>query len=446
MEAFRVRTRGTVDGHVPGAAQMTSSFGWLDTDNAERRRMLEVIDLFKEQGTVDELGIGPIRDTFSDALFPGTSTLLTRLRYALFVPWLVERAMTGASSADEAARRLRVEEVRLIEALVDGYRDQQDGRGQGVLGQTARAKLKRMPSEVYWGPLGRWQLRTWDTSVSGHLRRGSALRGASRGRTETDDPGARDGRLDTGFDLGGLEPPHDLLRSTTFDLRPEEATILLERLRTTTAGSLLGWLLEHGDTIDLDAGSAGEFSLASAPADLRRVVDHATRFSLTIHGASLLYNLLVAEAASLPDLVDHYRERLDEWRGEVISTRTLEGWDRGELWHVLAERNGKIPSPTRTFVDAWLDAVLDSDQVEDSSRARELVAHRERRLKGGRSRLVNRSARESWKGESGTGLLDYRWGVTRRLLDDLFSALPDSARSVRTEQRADMLLTAGTTA
>jgi hypothetical protein len=34
---------------------MPSAFGWLDTDTQHRRRMLDVVDLFKEQGTIDEL-------------------------------------------------------------------------------------------------------------------------------------------------------------------------------------------------------------------------------------------------------------------------------------------------------------------------------------------------------------------------------------------------------
>jgi hypothetical protein len=37
--------------------------------------MLEVVDLFKEEGTVDELGIGSIRDARADSLFAGTSVL-----------------------------------------------------------------------------------------------------------------------------------------------------------------------------------------------------------------------------------------------------------------------------------------------------------------------------------------------------------------------------------
>ncbi len=43
-----------------------SVFAWLDTDEQERRRMLELVGLFREPGTVDELGIGTIRDALED--------------------------------------------------------------------------------------------------------------------------------------------------------------------------------------------------------------------------------------------------------------------------------------------------------------------------------------------------------------------------------------------
>lgn len=45
--------------------QVSPSFGWLDTDHSQRRRMLDVVDLFRERDTVDEIGVGPIRDTIS---------------------------------------------------------------------------------------------------------------------------------------------------------------------------------------------------------------------------------------------------------------------------------------------------------------------------------------------------------------------------------------------
>lgn len=52
---------------------MISSLTWIDLTATDRDKVRRVLDLFKEQGTVDELGLGSLRDVFSNALFPGTS-------------------------------------------------------------------------------------------------------------------------------------------------------------------------------------------------------------------------------------------------------------------------------------------------------------------------------------------------------------------------------------
>ena len=61
---------------------------WLDYSEADQRRAREIVAMFSQRESRDELGLGRIRDTLSDTLFPGTSFLLTRARYLLFVPWL----------------------------------------------------------------------------------------------------------------------------------------------------------------------------------------------------------------------------------------------------------------------------------------------------------------------------------------------------------------------
>lgn len=65
---------------------MTSALGWYAVDARQRQRMMEAVDQFRDRTTIDNLGLGTIRDAFSDTLFPGTSTLHTRLRYVLFIP------------------------------------------------------------------------------------------------------------------------------------------------------------------------------------------------------------------------------------------------------------------------------------------------------------------------------------------------------------------------
>jgi hypothetical protein len=92
---------------------MMSAFACLDYSERERRKMLNVVDLFREHDTRDELGVGSVRDAFADMLFPGTSTIMTRARYFLLVPWAylrLERLRVGSA---EIAARARQAELNL---------------------------------------------------------------------------------------------------------------------------------------------------------------------------------------------------------------------------------------------------------------------------------------------------------------------------------------------
>jgi len=63
------------------------------------------MDLFAVEPSRDELGPGGVRDALSDLMVPGTSTIQTRLRQMLFVPWLCRmagRAGGLAGGADQA--------------------------------------------------------------------------------------------------------------------------------------------------------------------------------------------------------------------------------------------------------------------------------------------------------------------------------------------------------
>ncbi|MDD5747726.1 MAG: DUF6361 family protein [Actinomycetota bacterium] len=68
-----------------------STFGWVDFGEHERRQMMEMLDLFRKPETRDEMGLGTIRDSFSDYFFPGTSTIQTRPKYMLLVPWIYRK-------------------------------------------------------------------------------------------------------------------------------------------------------------------------------------------------------------------------------------------------------------------------------------------------------------------------------------------------------------------
>lgn len=126
-----------------------STFGWLDHDEGERRRMMEVVDLFREKGTLDELGIGAIRDTWAEHFFPGTSTIQSRARYFLFIPWLyglLEHDRVPSNRADGHARKLQ---WRLVQSLRAGG----EGASKGVIGIEAGEHLQRRPDARGGGPV-----------------------------------------------------------------------------------------------------------------------------------------------------------------------------------------------------------------------------------------------------------------------------------------------------
>jgi len=97
---------------LPTLSFMPSSFTWLDYSEHERRKMLDVIDLFGEKTTRDELGLGGVRDAFADLLFPGTTTIQTVAKYFLFVPWMymnLERKQVPSSKVAELVEVCRID-------------------------------------------------------------------------------------------------------------------------------------------------------------------------------------------------------------------------------------------------------------------------------------------------------------------------------------------------
>lgn len=392
---------------------MTSQFAWLDHDDTHRRRMLAVVELFKDDGTIDEIGIGSIRDTIADALFPGTSVLHTRARYLLFVPWLLDQVARSAHAPDRAPAELRRLEARLIHALLRA------GETEGVIGRQAREKLRRMPSSAYWAATYRYGIRIWDTTIEGYFRTARAKAALRRLEPEIDDRGSHAEHRLSGLDPYMPESPADLLQTASFELRPVDAEFLTERLLATTSGSMFAWMLANSST------ASGQWiwehpDVGSFPPGLARVVDHGRRFHTVIHGAALVYNLLLAEKRESEELVERYRDAIDEWTQDVRSSRPFDAWERSDFWELLRERNPRISQHTRRFVDGWLDLVEHEVDLAGNDHARRLIRNREIQLKGGRARVANQAALDVWRGASGLVRLDYRWNVAKRLLQDIY--------------------------
>ncbi len=400
---------------------MPSSFAWLDFSDRDRQRAMDVVDLFREEDTRDELGIGVIRDAFADRLFPGTSTIQTRVRYFLFLPWLFKKFRAKDTTEERFAKRSRLLQDRLRKSLIEG------GEELGVIGYQAGAAVQRLPSSVYWNGLRRWGILRFQGSESDYRRELARLQLiGERSTNDNGEPlGTDHGEL---WDPSVPSVPEDWLDANTFSLPAHEAEYLRFRLEVAAKDSLLTHFVHVGVETDETDFAWEHLQPDSLPSSLREEIQHARNFSESMHGASLLYNLMLSEEKDREDWVAGYRESITEWwtlRCERAGE--LAAWDRSRFWLLLAMWHARVRPQAYDFVEDWLSQVGEAGRPEDvldNSKLRSLVRNRERALKGPRARLSNPRALDLWRGSSGSAQLDYRWKTpVRSMITDIVQGL-----------------------
>lgn len=383
--------------------------------------MMDAISLFRDQDTRDELGLGTIRDALADRFFPGTSTIQTRARYFFFIPWIYLELERRQINASTVAQRARQHEIALISSLRKG------GEVQGVLGAVAGDKLKRLPSSIYWQGLAAWGLRlypgsraSYHRSLNGFYRANDVLRQAE------DAADWREPQRHNWHPALRELLPHDFLKQTNFKLTADEGVFLRERIAANLGGTLLAWLALNADPWEPVDFPWQHPQRTALPPAMQHELDSARNFSEIIHGAPLLYNLMLAEHRSAEERITFYRAALEDWTEQVLArAESFASWDMGQdgFWNLVSSSNPNLPPATRDFVMNWLALVLPTvNNLADSAAARLLIHQRERHLKRSLARLDNQRALEMWSGAAGIGRLDYRWATAQSHVRDILEA------------------------
>lgn len=407
----------TTGGYTPA-----SSAGWLDLDAAASERVAVLLRSLEQPGTLDPLGLGTIRDAFSARLSPGTSTVQTRLRYFVFLPWIFRRLEETRVEPARFADRLRDLEARLIDCL------RHLGPDQGVIGISAGRDIIRMPSVVYWSGLGSWGLRRHDLSIGEYGKRAAAF---GRARPARDDDGNVTHDSATMWLGTPPEPPDFLAEQISLALEPHEAQLLVDQIRQRHPESLLAELCARPGAA-ASADFAWDLRGTGLPARLEETLRHAQCFSELTVGPQHLYNVLLARKARSDLGWDTERVEHSETQGLAAwAQRVAERHDEllrwvehlPELWALLGA-DANVPESTKAFVTRVARrAVQDPGAFADDGDLAALLTAREVQLKTGRARLANRSALEAWKQDAFGGQLDFRWRITRSYLADIADGL-----------------------
>jgi hypothetical protein len=408
-----------------------SGIGWVDFSSTDRGRVQEVLALLKEQGTLDELGVGQVRDAFSDRMFPGFSTIQTTARYFLAVPHIMrEWAALPAHKRlkQPLATYLAAAEYELAARLVANH-----GRLglplEGIIGHTLVEKggVARRPSSTYWNGLRVFNIVRSDQSLAEFCR--EWLRDGRDSDAVDSEEGTDDG--DVRFEAEVRLAPGARAASPdelTLRLTSAEARFLSMQFQMANghgesiAAQLLSTQLTEPALRDTHRRFAAFSVWANHQQALSRAcrdcIDNAQRFSLAIEGAHIIFNELLAERLENDVLRARCKREYAEWQERIAQAQVFH--DSALQQWFAPTSSGKVSFKALTvgFLDDWNRAQCRRASRRDLNA---LVEAQAVRNKPGRSLLVRLPRKAAdWYGMKE---LDYRWPTARRMLADVAEAL-----------------------
>src|SRR6056297_2036170 len=232
--------------------------GWIDFSPNHREKVATVIELLKPEGQVDELGIGIIRNSLSDILFPGTSTIQTRAKYFLIVPRILkefQRAYENRKTKPQLKEYLKKRENQIIRFLADKYKesDEQGVFGITLAGKAAGRELARKPSSVYWTGLRSFKIIRTTLSLNEYLAKHDSQESIIDLMEIIGDEKGDD--LDAGYeDTFGISLPDgniDWDKNLSIDLTSEEAGFLKDKIIDNHKDKMIGQVLKDKALMDL---------------------------------------------------------------------------------------------------------------------------------------------------------------------------------------------------
>jgi hypothetical protein len=412
-----------------------SSIGWIDFSSEHREKVRTVIALLSAPGVVDELGVGVVRDSFSDRMFPGISTIQTRAKYFTLTALLVrnyqisERQKKNPRSLE---RYLEDEEKDCRIRLVNRHGDGRSNLGiiGGLFGRRTDRDVIRRPSSVYWSGL-----RLFGFISPSHLSLADFSRRLSDDRKqlralleETKQERGDDRDAEENSTRPRVRVPEigsDYWEQLSIDLTREEAVCLRDQITNCQRDSLIGQILKHdtrmnqvlalSETASFDEFSELPFIAGLKSQELQSTVQHARDFWRIMEGAHIRYNcLLQAAGFGTSELKSKFDARWDAWREKIANFPPH--WDTSFMWAVVHRHGSQAKPHTRNFINHWIEETRQG--AGDLDRCDALVSHQERLNKGSRARLRrgNQDAVNNWMGLI---KVEYRLPQVMRIIRDI---------------------------
>lgn len=376
--------------------------GWIDFSSKDREKAMAVIDLMKENGAVDELGIGVVRDRLSDILFPGTSTIQTRAKYFFIVPWCMIEAEKNFKNKVDYLKRLNNIETYVIKALIKN----EPSNTTGIIGKYSIGTLKRKPSEIYWNGLRTYNIMPFNISRNQYIS--SIKTNKNHDVEEGDDKDS--------YYLDNDEIRWNITKfrknwkeNLTLSLTKEESEFLKEKITRYYPNSLYSYIINNKD-ISLEDEDIYDLTFKNTlPEVVRSDLDLALNFGKVIHGAHIRYNIILRQKNSVE--IEDYEDYWNQWCNEMSQFN----WDKFNIDRIY--EFAQTTKGTKEFIEGWFKAIRELDNI-NLGQLDKMIEAREYSLKGQRAKLKNYGNVDVSKWV-GLGMLEYRWRNVKTLVKDI---------------------------
>lgn len=401
--------------------------GWIDFSKSERSKILSVLDLLQENGTLDELGIAPVRDGFSNIFFPGTSTIQTRAKYFLIVPYALKDLERSSEANPNVLRRtLDAIERECGECLLDQNRNE-----IGIIGGRSLLRgqwVKRAPVEIYWNGLRQYRIFTGgNLTLTEYLRTSCALKnrkstlkklGNRNDNAEENECDDRDAGNSGSFQFWNL-PTHypEWQDDLKMNLTAAEAEFLKRQIIAAHPNTMLGFILRESLTQVLECENFDDLAelIDIFPDHIQEDYALALQFSHFLYIIRVAYNIIISDGKN--EIANGEYERLRPLFEEEASV---------DLERVISRLalagNGALCNFLRTAQQCIL--------ADDFDGLCKCIKDREILLKGsGRAKTAHPGEFDvnAWFGGY---YLDYRFPNARTILKDIFEGeVTDNAES-----------------
>ena len=408
--------------------------GFVHFSTEERKRVFNALERLRDKGSIDELGIGRVRDAFADMMFPGISTLQHHAKYFAVLPHLYNEVLQGHYRGPREVKEKVIElEIKLTRSLVEGSPENTGGiTGSKFVKAGSSKYVKYDPSYIYWTGLVAFGIMKESGALYNMLYDYSCHDKPIKYRGKESEE-SQDGGLD---DLGPdgykafFSCPHtcfNINKPMDISLTEGESRFIKNRILTSdaTKNSLLAYFLMH-DEIECpkNAGEDDFLSFDSSLIDnhgLRKQFDLARKFSRFIRPMHIRYNYIFADGCGDIDSADAleslFLENLD-MASDVYNVETL-----NEIFKYLKSL-GKDAG-----LDCFCSRILELTSLgmknDDFSKLDDYIACREQEVKD-KVRYKLRHP-EAYKFDPGhlvhDHYLTYRWGTTWTMINEIREGL-----------------------